>query len=513
MKDFPYKTSFAFIMRPVVSQEKDKYLSKASLEQLSKFIPDFESVNMPTLLPVSFNICVANRVNKNDDVIDTDTAIAIYKKFINSPINLEHKRDKVLGCVLTAGFSEFGTDKILSEEEVKGLKSPFNITLGGIIWRIVNDKIADAIEESNDPTSDKYMSISASWELGFSKFQIVALEEGQKNIEDGSIVQGQEAIAAAAPILKSNGGTGKTGDGKHLYRMPSGDVTPLGCGITESPAADVVGIATDNKGVEDESKEEKNVAAENKADKEEPIEAQANNIENSITNISQNKKSDVKVEEQIIIAMKLNSIKDLTDETIKQITASQVSDLFTAALTEKGKEWEQEKTTLANKVSAAEETAKNANKELDTLKESLKTVQANLDALNKEKSDRLAVEAFNSRMNEISEIYELDDEVRAAIVDDIKAIASDEAFDKWKLKAAALFKPFKKGKKKDGEDKEKKEGSEKKEESCAKEALGTALDNAEKEKGGLPNSSSASAKSLKDKFASNPFAKEHLIIR
>ena len=138
---FLYTTTFSSVLRPLVSEEKDKYLALASLMQVGSFIPNINTEKNVDLLPVAFNAAVVNRVNKNGDVIDTDTAIASYKNFINKPINIEHNRERIVGVILTAGFSEFGSDASLSEEEVKDFKKPFNITLGGVIWKISNPKI------------------------------------------------------------------------------------------------------------------------------------------------------------------------------------------------------------------------------------------------------------------------------------------------------------------------------------------------------------------------------------
>ena len=110
MKDFKYKTIFSSTIKPLVSEEKDKYLALASLADIGDFIPDIDIEANVDLLPIAFNAFVANRVNKNGDVIDTDTAIAIYENFLNKPINIEHHRDKVIGTILSSGFSEFGTD-------------------------------------------------------------------------------------------------------------------------------------------------------------------------------------------------------------------------------------------------------------------------------------------------------------------------------------------------------------------------------------------------------------------
>ena len=157
MKNFKYTSIFSSTVKPIVSEDKDKYLSLASMVDLEKFIPDVDTEKEVDLLPIAFNSFVANRVNKNGDVIDTETSIAVYKSFINKPMNVEHNRDRIVGTILTAGFSEFGTDRPLTEEDVTGASGPFNVTLGGVVWRIVNPDLADFIEDSADPTSDNYM--------------------------------------------------------------------------------------------------------------------------------------------------------------------------------------------------------------------------------------------------------------------------------------------------------------------------------------------------------------------
>ena len=193
MKEPKYKTIFSSTIRPLVPEEKDKYLALASMLEIGDFIPDVDTQKDIDLLPVAFNACVANRVNKNGDVVDSKTALAMYKNFINKPINLEHQRERVVGVILTAGFSEFGTDKQISEEAIAS-NDPFNITLGGVIWKVVNTKVADIIEDASDPTSEHYMKISASWELGFDEYNLVLLEESEKNISSAEFITEAEEI-------------------------------------------------------------------------------------------------------------------------------------------------------------------------------------------------------------------------------------------------------------------------------------------------------------------------------
>ena len=65
---YNYTTTFSSILRPLVSEEKDKYLALASLAQVGSFIPDVDTEKNVDLLPVAFNAAVINRVNKNGDV-------------------------------------------------------------------------------------------------------------------------------------------------------------------------------------------------------------------------------------------------------------------------------------------------------------------------------------------------------------------------------------------------------------------------------------------------------------
>ena len=87
MKDFKFTTTFSSVVKPLIPEEKDKYLSLASLVDIGQFVPDIDTSKDVDLLPIAFNAFVANRVNKNDDVVDTLTAADIYKNFINLPIS------------------------------------------------------------------------------------------------------------------------------------------------------------------------------------------------------------------------------------------------------------------------------------------------------------------------------------------------------------------------------------------------------------------------------------------
>jgi len=410
MKDYKYTTTFGSIkIKPLVSSEKDEYLALASMEKLESFLPDVNIEENIDLLPIAFNACVANRVNKNGDVVDGKTAVAMAKNFINKQINIEHNRERVVGVILKAGFSEFGTDSPIDEVAASELNGPFNITLGGVIWKVVNNNLAKMIENASDPTSEDYEKISASWELGFSDYNLVMLEGEEKNIENGIIISDAEEVEKSKSMLKALGGSGRTEDGMGIYRKVINDVVPLGIGLTENPAADVVGVLT-------RKKEEKTLKSEN------------NSSQYKTLNVNTNKDT----------VMKLNSIEELTDEKVQEMTASVVSDFIQEQLKQASEQFSEEKSKFENELAEAKEKYETLVQESEASKGELDTVKAELEALKNELVAKKAEEDFNIRMAKFDEDFDLSNEDREVIASDIAGL-DEEAFDAYAKKLSVLL--------------------------------------------------------------------------
>ena len=421
MKKFNYTTSFSSEIKPLVSEEKDAYLALAAISNIGDLVPNIDSEKDYDLLPVAFNAFVANRVNKNHDVINTEAALSIANHFINKPINIEHNRDKVIGTILTAGYSEFGTDKPLTEEQVKEMTGPFNVSLGGVIWRTVNKEVANVIEESSDPTSKNYLSVSASWELGFSDYQLVLMSSEDKNIENGQYISDEIQVEDLKKNLKAFGGDGKTKDGGYVYRHVIGEIVPLGIGLTENPAAEVKGITTKKMA-------EAAVVEEDKT----PVESETESIsQENKNNVNNNYISRDKI-------MKINSIKDITDDNLKEMSASAVSDYIQKELEDASEKFSAEKQKVDNALKETEEKHETLSKDHEELKTNLEAVQAELDSLKAEKLEKEKQEAFNQRMAAMDEEYVLNDEDREVIASDIKDL-SDEDFETYSKKMAVLL--------------------------------------------------------------------------
>ena len=523
MKKQKFETTFANIkIRPVVSEEKDKYLSVASLDKLKKFLPEINTDDNVDLLPVAFDACVVNRVNKNGDVIDGETAAKIAKNFVNKPINIEHNRKQVIGCIVSASFSEFGSNESLAEADVKSMKTPFNITLGGVIWKVVDRDLADQIEESNDPTSENYMSISASWELGFNDFNIIVLDNGEKNIENGMVVSDAQQIDKLKNNLRGFGGNGKIDNDKSIYRQVLGKVVPLGVGFTLNPAADVQGVATPEEkmtGIElknNKSSENSEDTLSNDVNFTGPVMPEnIEKTEDKIIESSEASKNNTSHEEELNVKkeriyMKITKIEDITDALLKEATASSVAEFISEELKKASDQFVSEKAEKENELKAANEKISTVTAEHEAVKKQVEELSQKLASLEAEKEAKAKEETFNMRMASFDEEYDLEDEDRKVIAKAIKDL-DEKSFEDHKETLAVLMKEKKKSYKKAMSDKMQKEKAEKSEETKAsetpvqattQEVVEQAVDNGAKASIEIPNSAPAAQPSVKEKYAS-----------
>ncbi len=333
--DYKYKTVFSSQIKPLVSEDCDKYLAKASFTELKKFLPEMDLDRNHDLLPIMFAAFNINQFNRNGDGLDSQTAINLYKTFVYKFLDINHKRSNIIGVILSSALSEYITDKEVTEKEIIAATTPFNCIMTALIWRVANPDLAEAVENSNNPTSEFYNKIFASLEVGFKDFDLVTINGSSKNLEDGKIISDPEEIKQLEPLLLSNGGTGKLKDGTRLYRLVKGEVLGLGMALVEHPAANVRPIIVLDPANND--KNDQNVAfSENKA---------INNIisENNTNNISHIKNDNVNNTRLNNFNMDKITIKDIPDELLKEIKASAQSDFIEDSLVKKSEEWAKEK--------------------------------------------------------------------------------------------------------------------------------------------------------------------------
>lgn len=427
LKDFPYKTSFSAEIKCLISDEADKFLSLASLNNLKFLIPqtfiDGASID---LLPISFNAAVVNRCNKNGDCIDTQTSIKICKNFIHRPVSIEHKPDDVCGHLINAGYTKFGSDEEMTEDQVTLLTDPFNIALAAYIYARNFPDLTEIIEESGDPDSFKYKMVSASWELLFSQARIV---KGSKNLSEASIIDNLDEIKKLEPFLQVNGGTGKDKEGNSIYRLISGDVYAGGIGVVRYPAAEVKGLyipgITDKNNDNSEKSEANEINLKNIKNNEEII----SNL--TIFNVNQ------------IEHMKLSTIEDvkaLTDETLKTVTAANLTEVLSDGIAKISAQVIAERQAKEKAEAAVLKAAEDFEKIKNEF-ENIKSVQAAKDSEN----------TFNNRMISLDEVYDLDAPHRKIIAKQIKDLDEID-FTVWAADFEILAKDKKKVKGDIGDD-------------------------------------------------------------
>ena len=181
---------------------------------------------------------------------------------------------------------------------------------------------------------------------------------------------------------------------------------PLGIGLTSNPAADVQGVLTE-KGTE-----------EHKALAEENLEKET---------ISQNTNNTVKTKK--VEAMKIENLKDITDESLQTLTASAIHEFIQESLKKASEEYSSQKTEHEESLNEAREKHETLSKEHDSLKTKLEDVVAQLEKLEAEKAEKDKLEAFNQRMASFDERFNLNDEDRKVLASQIKELDEEQFAD------------------------------------------------------------------------------------
>ena len=447
--DFKYTTKFDISAQIGKKTNTDEI--KATLEDIrEKVIPkDLDLDTNTDLLPIAFNAFVANSFNLNDDGVSGATAKSIAPSFINKPINIEHDRDSIVGFITNYNFTSMEDNEVLSEKEVDKLISAnkeFNVALGGVIWRIANNGLAELLIETNDEKSDVFMAVSASWELGFGEFQAALIEGDSRSFSDATFVNDEEELKTISSSFRSNGGSGKV-EGKNLYREVIGSPLPLGIGLTENPAAKVQGVAT----LIEEKEETK---AEIKIIEEKIIEEVAKAIEN--LDIFNNKEEKVEKKEissshkQKInvnrdnkkIMDKPKSIQEITPAWLEESCKASGVDTYNVIMDyirEASSKYEKTLEERAATAKTVEEAKTKIEESLKTTEEKLAAIQTQFDELNSEKLERVKQDKFDERMASFEGKYELSDEDRKAIANSIKDL-SEEEFETCKSSLSVFLK-------------------------------------------------------------------------
>jgi len=220
--------------------------------------------------------------------------------------------------------------------------------------------------------------------------------------------------------LRSYGGSGKTEEGEDIYRLIMGDIYPLGIAYTMNPAADVRGLYS-------ESDETPSVFINDKRDK-----------------ISQNNKINVNIEKDIIameIENTISELKELLNEKkfSKEAVAS-MTDTFSKAIKERDEQYRKDIEEAKSAKESAVKQHEEVRSSLAELEEKLGAANERISAFENEKRAEEAVARFNERMDDLDQKFELDDEDREFLANELKDVGEDEAYASFSTKLEVLWK-------------------------------------------------------------------------
>jgi len=437
---YKFKTQFDFEVFATDDLENELSISVASLDNLKPLIPKGIDLDRNIdLVGAAFNAAIVNRFNRNGDGIDSATAKDLLDYFVHKPTNIEHKKQKVVGHIVNAAFTDMGNEKILNTAKLENKVEPFYISLAAVIYKTVNPEFAELLLKASDPEDSDYNKISASWELGFNEYNIAI---GSQNLSEAEIISDPEKIKEFEKYLRANDGSGTLDDGTPVYRLVAGEVFPLGIGFTTKPAADVKGVTThENSDPQPEGEEGTSAEA--------PM-PRLEKIQKNILKISQNEEFNVKNHN----SFKTMDTKELTSEFEKMLdsklgkksefsqeSVASMATVIMDRIREKDAEWklqqEAAETEKADAITQAEEAKAN----IESFKTQLEEAQEKISSLEGTIATAKAEELFNSRMENIDSQYDLEDSDRAVLAKEVAALESSEAaFETYQQKLGVILK-------------------------------------------------------------------------
>lgn len=444
------KSEFSGSIRVITDNEFDNFgVSKGSFVAKAKSLlpDDFDPSQNMDILPVVFNLAKVNEFNKNGDGISTVDAINMVKRFANKPINIEHKKAKIVGHIINASFSDKEPDfKENDIESFRDRKDPFFINAAGVIYGHIYPKLSSLISESSGEDSETYQSISTSWELAFKDW---AVAKGSLRLEDCEIISDKQEILKYKKYIKKFGGKGVDEQGVPINRLIVGNTIPLGGALTYNPAAGVKGVyLLDEELINDDEDQDEEDDNENENNEIEEDDLEENE-ENNSSNLKLINEKNSLIAKNIVKIKKFKDILNMNDKQFEQFLqkmeqsiasvtgeesqAKSIGVIFKDALLEQGESWK-------SQVQAEKEAKEKLKTEMEELKASFEDSKKELDAIKAEMETKAAVELFNSRMNFLEDKFEFSEKELEFVVAEVKGLGSEEAnFEDYKEKVSTLF--------------------------------------------------------------------------
>jgi hypothetical protein len=433
-KQYKYTTTFDSVVF-ASSDFDESNISKASLEALRPLIPaNIDLDRNIDLLGVAFNAAVVNKFNKNGDGINSEAAVAIKDYFVHKPTNIEHDRDKIVGHIVSAGFSRYGdSGELMDDDEALIEEGSYNIALAAVVYKTASKEFADLVVNSTDAESDYYGTVSASWEVGFNEYVISV---GGDDLGESTIISDPQEIQAYSPYLKALGGKGMLKDGRKVNRLIIGEIYPLGIGFTSNPAADVKGLIA-NKGEQPVVKKSRNEPIDKLITKSEKTShSSQENVLNKETN-----NNTIMDKDQIINEFRAALDEKLGNQDFSEESVASISKVFIDAIREKGEQYVADLEKAKAEKEEAVQAQNSLQEKMSEVEQQLESTQKQLAALEEENSAREAEVRFNARMEMLNDIYELDEEDSKIVAAELASLdETEESFAGYQEKLAKVWK-------------------------------------------------------------------------
>jgi hypothetical protein len=223
----------------------------------------------------------------------------------------------------------------------------------------------------------------------------------------------------------------------------------------------------------------------------------------------------------------INSLEALLDEKrrsndFSEEAVASISKLVNDVIIEKSSEWKSQVEEAESKAAELEKSQAEIAEKYNALQEELKTANENLQIIKDENAARDSQEAFNLRMESLSNEYDLSEEDLEIIASEVKSLESgEEAFSSYKEKFSKIWShKNKEAIKAKAEELEAKIAAEvekrlsKNDQEEPAEVVDAALENVETGEESIPNNNSESLEeeSLSDRFE-KAFSQENISIK
>jgi hypothetical protein len=489
--EYKYKARFTSTAHIVKNDASLKNEAIASLKSLSGLVPEGMDISPDSdILVIASNLVLCDVSNRNGDCLPNKVAVSMYKTFKNKFLDIEHNRDKIVGFIFNVGFTEAGTNRVLTEEEASKDGILFNVAYAACVWKILNPKLADLLTLVSNEESRFYNAVSSSFEVGFNSYK-VAVSTTERLVDAKLFPEDAEV----AKLLKCNGGSGKDKDGNFVFRVLDGDVIGLGAGLVSRPASQVEGVLTieqllEDTDEEDEDEDEDDTEDDEKEELESSLKEKLNDIPESSAGIQicdlemkdgtilqkiqvlnksifpeyiklgfvknivssekliKNEEKNIQLQKErvnnnITIPMKLENIEQVVAswaELVKsESAASDIKKLFEDAISEASQKHVLELANRDAAVKALEEAKANAEAKVTELQTKVGELATRLNQIEEAKAAAEKEASFQERMNGFDAEFDLSDEERQIIASEIKDLDKD-AFEAYAKKAKILMK-------------------------------------------------------------------------